>query len=263
MTEQSNPSDPLLPIDLPEQASEAGDRGNVTFLPGTGRAEHLRVLEALLFAANEPLDEASLAARLPDGADLKALLEELQAAYAPRGVNLVCVAGKWAFRTAEDLAFLMRREAVEQKKLSRAAIETMAIIAYHQPTTRAEIEEIRGVAVNKGTLDVLIELGWVRIKGRRQTPGRPVTFGVTDAFLSHFGLESINDLPGLGELKAAGLLSSEPPDGFSAEMQPDPDAEHDEGSDEDLFAEEFDEDAADEAMLDAEEQHPDRSATES
>ena len=159
----------------------------------------------------------------------------------------------------------MRREAVEQKKLSRAAIETLAIIAYHQPTTRAEIEEIRGVAVNKGTLDVLIELGWVRIKGRRQTPGRPVTFGVTDAFLGHFGLESINDLPGLGELKAAGLLSSEPPDGFAAELQGTVGAEveQDDGLDEELFAEEFDEDAADEAMLNAELEGPGRPATES
>jgi segregation and condensation protein B len=171
---------------------------------------HLRMLEALLFASAEPLAEKDLAARLPTGADLPRLLAELQAAYADRGVNLRRVDNAWAFRTAADLAFLLRRDVTEQKRLSRAAIETLAIIAYHQPATRAEIEEIRGVQISKGTLDVLLEAGWIRLRGRRRTPGRPVTFGTTPAFLDHFGLESIADLPGLGELKAAGLMEAMP-----------------------------------------------------
>lgn len=181
--------------------------------PG-GDREHLRILEAVLFAAAEPLDAASLKARLPDGADLPGLIDELKAHYASRGVNLVSVGGRWAFRTAADLAFVMSREAVEQKRLSRAALETLAIVCYHQPVTRAEIEEVRGVAVSKGTIDVLLETGWIRLRGRRRTPGRPVTYGTTDRFLDHFGLESLDDLPGLDELKASGLLSSEVPPGF-------------------------------------------------
>jgi len=199
---------------LQHRAGELPD--NVTVLPGSGHSEHLRIAEAVLFAASEPLDEASIAERLPQGADIAALLRDLEALYARRGVNLVRVAGKWSFRTADDLAFVMRREATESKRLSRAALETLAIIAYHQPTTRAEIEEVRGVAVSKGTLDVLMEAGWIRIKGRRQAPGRPVTFATTDTFLSHFGLESVKDLPGLAELKAAGLLRADPPGGFPA-----------------------------------------------
>ena len=140
---------------------------------------------------------------------------ELQRQYEPRGVNLVRVAGKWQFRTANDLAFLLRKQAVEERKLSRAAIETLAIIAYHQPVTRAEIEDIRGVMVSKGTIDSLMEVGWVRIRGRRRTPGRPVTYGATEAFLTHFGLESISDLPGMDELKAAGFLDAVPPSSFT------------------------------------------------
>jgi segregation and condensation protein B len=171
-------------------------------------AEHLRMAEAILFASAEPVALADLAQRLPASCDVPALLADLQQAYAARGVNLVQVAGRWAFRTAPDLAFLMNREAVEQKKLSRAAMETLAIIAYHQPVTRADIEEIRGVSTSSGTLDVLIETGWVRLRGRRKTPGRPVTYGTTPAFLEHFGLEAIADLPGLDELKAAGLLNA-------------------------------------------------------
>jgi segregation and condensation protein B len=139
------------------------------------------------------------------------LLRELQAIYAERGVNLVQVAGKWSFRTAGDLSFLLSREAVEQRRLSRAALETLAIIAYHQPVTRAEIEEIRGVAASRGTLDVLLETGWIRMRGRRRAPGRPVTYGTSEAFLSHFGLDAVSDLPGLDELKAAGLLDSRVP----------------------------------------------------
>jgi segregation and condensation protein B len=179
------------------------------------RAHNLRMVEALVFASAEPLSSADIAARLPEGTDVAGLLRDLVALYSERGVHLVQVAGKWAFRTAGDLSFLLSREAVEQKRLSRAALETLAIIAYHQPVTRAEIEEIRGVATSRGTLDVLLETGWVRLRGRRRTPGRPVTFGVTEAFLSHFGLDSVGDLPGVEELKAAGLLDSRVPANFA------------------------------------------------
>jgi segregation and condensation protein B len=186
-----------------------------------GRPQEFRVLEAMLFAAAEPLDEKTLASRMPDGADVALTLRRLQADYAPRGVNLVRVGGKWSFRTANDLAWLLSRTAVEQKKLSRAAIETMAIIAYHQPVTRAEIEDIRGVSTSKGTLDVLLETGWIRPRGRRKAPGRPLTFGTTEQFLSHFGLESIGDLPGLEELKGTGLIDARLPAGFAVPMPSD------------------------------------------
>ncbi|ODT72499.1 MAG: SMC-Scp complex subunit ScpB [Pelagibacterium sp. SCN 63-23] len=174
---------------------------------------HLRILEALLFASAEPLRAADMAPYLGEGVDIKALLTVLQGQYADRGVNLVRRGEGWAFRTAEDLGFLLRREEQETRPLSRAALETLSIIAYHQPATRAEIEEVRGVATGKGTLDLLMEAGWVRMRGRRRTPGRPVTYGTTDAFLDHFGLEGLTDLPGLDELKGAGLLSGRlPPD---------------------------------------------------
>jgi segregation and condensation protein B len=189
--------------------------------PAVDASESLRMLEALLFAAAEPLDEKSLAARLPEGTDVKALLELLSEEYAGRGVHLVKVAGKWAFRTAADLGHLMTREAAEPKKLSRAAIETLAIVAYHQPVTRAEIEAIRGVTISKGTLDVLIETGWARLRGRRRAPGRPVTYGTTEAFLEHFGLNAIDDLPGLDELKGAGFLEGRLPSGFAVPMPSD------------------------------------------
>ena len=179
------------------------------------RPEELRLAEALLFASAEPLDEKILAARLPQGIDVKAVLQQLQAEYAPRGVNLVRVAGKWAFRTANDLSWLLTKDSVVPRKLSRAAIETLAIVAYHQPVTRAEVEEIRGISAAKGTLDVLLETGWVRPRGRRKAPGRPVTYGTTEAFLSHFGLEALDDLPGLDELKGSGLLDGRLPPGFS------------------------------------------------
>jgi len=179
------------------------------------RAEELRILEALLFAAEEPLDEKALAARLPAGLDVRALLMRLQADYASRGVNLVRVGGKWSLRTASDLACRLTRETVVSRKLSRAAIETLAIVAYHQPVTRAEIEEIRGVTTSKGTLDVLLETGWIRLRGRRKAPGRPVTYGTSEAFLSHFGLDALGDLPGLDELKGAGLLDSRVPSNFN------------------------------------------------
>ncbi len=185
------------------------------------RAEELRVLEALLFAAEEPLDERVLAERLPAGVDVRALLLRLQANYASRGVNLVRVGGRWSLRTASDLAWLLTRESVVSRKLSRAAVETLAIVAYHQPVTRAEIEEIRGVTTSKGTLDVLLETGWIRLRGRRKAPGRPVTYGTTEAFLSHFGLDALGDLPGLDELKGAGLIEGTLPAGFAVPMPTD------------------------------------------
>jgi segregation and condensation protein B len=178
-------------------------------------AEAVRMAEAVVFASSEPVTRAALAGRLPQGTDIEAALAELERLYASRGVNLVQVGDAVAFRTASDLAFLMSRDAVQQKKLSRAALEVMAIIAYHQPVTRAEIEEVRGVETSKGTLDTLLETGWVRLRGRRRSPGRPVTYGTTPAFLDHFGLGEIGDLPGLDELKGAGLLSSRMPSNFS------------------------------------------------
>jgi segregation and condensation protein B len=181
---------------------------------GTVNPEHLRMVEALLFAAGEPLDQKALSTSLPEGADVPGLISTLQAIYEKRGVNLCYVSGKYQFRTASDLAFLLRKEQPEQKRLSKAAIETLAIIAYHQPVTRAEIEDIRGVAMSKGTIDILMEIGWVRIRGRKRTPGRPVTYGTNEAFLVQFGLESIGHLPGLDELKAAGFLEAIPPSGF-------------------------------------------------
>src|ERR1700736_6950577 len=178
-----------------------------------GRPEALRLLEAMLFASAEPLDEQTLAARMPEGVDVGAALRRLELDYAARGVNLVKVAGQWSFRTASDLGWLLSRTAIEQRKLSRAAIETLAIIAYHQPVTRAEIEEVRGVGLSKGTLDLLFEQNWIKPVGRRRAPGRPVTWGTTEFFLEHFGLPSLDDLPGHEEMKAAGLLDprAQPP----------------------------------------------------
>jgi segregation and condensation protein B len=178
-------------------------------------AQTERQIEALLFAAAEPLSAADLARRLPDGADVGRALMALKARYADRGVTLARVADRWRFQTAEDLAFLMTEEREEARRLSKAAQETLAIIAYHQPVTRAEIEAIRGVAVSRGTLDVLLELGLVRLRGRRRTPGRPVTLGTTDGFLEHYGLASLADLPGAQEMKALGLLSLDIPAGFN------------------------------------------------
>ncbi len=169
----------------------------------------VRMVEALLFAAAEPLDEATLTSRLPQDAPLEKLLATLRQSYAPRGVNLVKVADRWAFRTAPDLAFLMEKERQVSRRLSKASLETLAIVAYHQPVTRAEIEDIRGVSVNRGTLDLLMEAGWVRMMGRRRSPGRPITYGTTDGFLEHFGLPAIGDLPGMDELKATGLVEGE------------------------------------------------------
>jgi segregation and condensation protein B len=174
------------------------------------RAQQLRLLEALLFAATGPLDEAVLARYFDDAIDVGQLLLELSRGYAGRGVNLVRLAGGWAFRTAPDLAFKLRIERPVARKLSRAAVETLAVIAYHQPVTRAEIEEIRGVALGKGTTDTLMEAGWVRPRGRRASPGRPLLWVTTPSFLVHFGLDSLNELPGVDELRAAGLLDATP-----------------------------------------------------
>ena len=191
------------------------------------RAEELRLLEALLFAAGSPLDEATLKRALPDGVDLKDALARLQTEYSTRGVNLVKVGKKWTFRTAADLSWLLTKNTVETRKLSRAAIETLAIVAYHQPVTRAEIEEIRGVVTAAGTLDVLLKTGWIRPRGRRKAPGRPITYGTTEQFLSHFGLEEVGDLPGLDELKGAGLLEGNMPAGFGVPIPSDDSTLHD------------------------------------
>ena len=208
LAEQAEPAAPEAPQAGGEPAVEP-------------RPEELRLIEALLFAAAEPIDEKALAKRLPAGADVRAMLKRLALEYAPRGVNLVRIGNAWTFRTANDLAWLLTHEAVEPKKLSRAAIETLAIVAYHQPVTRAEIEEIRGVAAGKGTFDILLETGWIRPRGRRKAPGRPLTFGTTDAFLSHFGLEQLSDLPGLDDLKGAGLFDGQLPANFSVPVPSD------------------------------------------
>lgn len=175
----------------------------------------LRIVEALLFAAPQPLSEKKIAEQLLEDADVSELISQLVAEYSERGVHLVRVAGKWAFRTADDLAYLLEKYATEERRLSKAALETLAIIAYHQPVTRAEIEEVRGVQTSRGTLDVLMETGWIRPRGRRRAPGKPITYGTTEEFLSHFGLEGVGDLPGLGDLKGAGLLDSDLPPGFA------------------------------------------------
>jgi segregation and condensation protein B len=185
-------------------------------------AEQERMIEAILFASVDPMAIKDLADRLPHGSDIATALELLRRRYDGRGVHLVKVGEAWAFRTAPDLGFLMQRATTEQRKLSRAAIETLAIIAYHQPVTRAEIEEIRGVAVSRGTIDQLMEMAWIKLGRRRMTPGRPGTFVVSEGFLDHFGLESARDLPGLKELRAAGLLDNRPPPG--AETEDDTDA---------------------------------------
>jgi segregation and condensation protein B len=193
-------------VGFPPEVEELKDRN---------QREKLRIIEALLFASKEPLDVAVLQAGVgPDG-DVPALLADLEQLYSKRGVNLVRVAGKWAFRTSDDLSYLLEKHAVEERRLSRAALETLAIIAYHQPVTRAEIEDIRGVSTSGGTLDLLMESGWIRPRGRRRAPGKPITYGTTESFLSHFGLDTVRDLPGLQDLKAAGLLDSTLPPGFT------------------------------------------------
>lgn len=180
-------------------------------------AEQERMIEAILFASVTPVTQAELMARLPHGSDPAEALVTLRRRYEGRGVNLVRVGDAWAMRTAADLGHLMHKDVVETRKLSRAAIETLAIVAYHQPVTRTEIEEIRGVAVSRGTVDQLLEMDWIRLGRRRMTPGRPVTFVVTEGFLDHFGLESARDLPGIKELRAAGLLDNRPLPGAMAD----------------------------------------------
>ena len=206
--------DGLNDIDPERVAAAAGERRRLEE-PDSDLRAHLRIVEAMVFAAPQPLSEKKIAEQLPPETDVGALLERLQGEYADRGVHLVRVAGKWAFRTAEDLSFLLAKYAVEERRLSKAALETLAIIAYHQPVTRAEIEEVRGVQTSRGTLDVLMETGWVRPRGRRRSPGKPLTYGTSDEFLSHFGLDSLGDLPGLVELKGAGLLDSDLPPDFA------------------------------------------------
>lgn len=197
-----------LHIQDAEDSTQQAERAETAALPVAAELEHRRMVEAILFASETPLSIDDIAERVPEGVDTAAHLQALQDDYQNRGVNLVKLAGKHMFRTADDLSFLLRREVDEPRKLSRAAVETLSIIAYHQPVTRTEIEEVRGVTISKGTLDVLMEAGWVRMMGRKRTPGRPVTYGTTEEFLVHFGIESIKDLPGLQELKAAGLLDS-------------------------------------------------------
>ncbi len=208
--------------DTPENAAPPAE--SLFEAPPMGEQE--RMVEAMLFASAAPLSVAELARRMPHGSDPAEALVHLRKRYEGRGVRLVRVGDGWAMRTAPDLGFLMHEEVVETRKLSRAAIETLAIIAYHQPVTRAEIEEIRGVSVSRGTIDLLIEMEWIRFGRRRMTPGRPVTFVVTQEFLDHFGLESARDLPGLKELRAAGLLESRPAPGQMP--GPEPDEEDDE-----------------------------------
>ena len=190
-------------------------------------AEDIRIVEAVLFDAEEPLDAPNIADKLAANADVPAIMAALGEKYAEAGFNLQKTGNKWVFRSAPDLAHALQKHVVQQRRLSRAALETLAIIAYHQPVTRAEIEDIRGVSISKGTLDVLLESEWVKIRGRRRVPGRPVTYGTSDNFLLHFGLEGLNDLPGLEELKAAGLLDDRLPPGFEVPA-PDPDNDPDE-----------------------------------
>ncbi|MCF7671724.1 SMC-Scp complex subunit ScpB [Bacillus subtilis] len=193
--------------------------GDIAAMPAReALGDVVRMVEAIIFASSEPVSEKMLLERLPVEVDLLPVLKLLQSEYRLRGVNLVKSGDGWAFRTASDLSFLMSRDQVKQKKLSRAALEVLAIIAYHQPVTRAEMEDIRGVETSKGTLDVLMETGWVKLRGRRRTPGRPVTYGTTDSFLDHFGLAEIRDLPGMDELRGAGLLSARLPSNFSVPM---------------------------------------------
>ena len=208
----------VLPIEREPEMDDAFEETVVTLHPQADRSQNLRVVEAMLFASADPVGIEKFQQFLPGGTDVMGLLADLQSNYENRGVNLVQVAGKWALRTAQDMSSILRRETTEQKKLSKAALETLAIVAYHQPVTRAEIEDIRGVAISKGTLDNLLEIGWVRMRGRRKTPGRPVTYGSTPEFLSHFGLNELTDLPGLHELKAAGLLDGNIPPGFDVPM---------------------------------------------
>ncbi len=181
-------------------------------------ARNLRIIEALIFASDKPVAPKDLLPFLSDEANIEDLIKKLQKSYKNKGVNLVKRGDEWAFRTADDLAFLLRREDKEARPLSKASLETLSIIAYHQPVTRAEIEEVRGVSTGRGTLDILMEAGWIKMRGRRRSPGRPITYGTTDEFLDHFSLESLSDLPGLEELKGSGLLSNRLPNDMQIPM---------------------------------------------
>jgi segregation and condensation protein B len=225
---------------MAKQATESKQvTANVTDVVSPDHAQHLRLLEALIFAGTAALDESELADRLPNDANVKQLLADLWDLYSNRGVNLVKVAGGYAFRTAPDLSEKLKIERPVTRKLSRAATETLAIIAYHQPVTRTEIEQVRGVGLSKGTLDLLFEQNWIRPMGRRRVPGRPVTWGTTDFFLEHFGLAALEDLPGNEELKAAGLLDPRAqPTIFRPEVPDLPLAADDDEADEPLTADE-------------------------
>ncbi len=207
---------------VPFDAEASGIEDDETGSPINGRAyeEAERVAEALVFASADPVSEKEIKDKIADEVDVRVVMERLAGFYSMRGVNLQRVGDHWAFRTASDLSFLINRDRTESRRLSRAALEVLAIISYHQPVTRAEIEEIRGVATSRGTLDVLLESGWVKMRGRRRAPGRPVTYGTTLDFLDHFGLEDLRDLPGLEELKGAGLLSSRIPSNFQVPVPP-------------------------------------------
>jgi len=220
---------------LSEQLTDAPGTSETLFqAPPMGEQE--RMVEAILFAAAEPMSASAIADRMPHGCDAAEALMHLRKRYEGRGVSLSKVGDGWALRTAADLGFLMSRERVEVRKLSRAAIETLAIVAYHQPVTRTEIEEIRGVSVSRGTIDLLMELDWLKLGRRRMTPGRPVTFTTTQAFLDHFGLESARDLPGIKELRAAGLLDSRLPPGLMPGLSDDePESDAPAGDQEDMF----------------------------
>jgi segregation and condensation protein B len=230
------------------ETSEASEASETAREPETDqRADQLRLLEALLFASAAPLDEESIALRLPQGSDIPELIAELSAHYAGRGVNVMRIAGGWTLRTAPDLGPRLKLEQTVTRKLSRAAIETLAIVAYHQPVTRGEIEEIRGVIVSSGTLDVLMEAGWIIPKGRRETPGRPVTWITTDEFLTQFGLADRRDLPGIEELKAAGLIGPRPDFTLSEHAmsaQPEAADDDDDEAEEPLFDPASDEEAS-------------------
>ena len=208
----------IVPFDKASTKQPDGDEGRGDKQRLQQDAE--RIAEAMVFASSEPISEKAIAERLPEGADVREVMKRLASFYSMRGVNLLRIDDHWAFRTAADLSFLIQRDQTDLRKLSRAALEVLAIIAYHQPVTRAEIEEIRGVATSRGTLDVLLETGWIKMRGRRRTPGRPVTYGSTLEFLDHFGLEELRDLPGLDELKGAGLLSSQIPSNFQVPVPP-------------------------------------------
>lgn len=201
------------PLKKPSLEQKETKTSQVNLFDAPSIVEQQRMVEAILFASSEPVTVSELESRMPQGSNPVSVIDELKIEYSHRGVNLVKVGGGWAMRTSPDLSFLMKKETIETRKLSRAAVETLAIIAYHQPVTRLEIEEIRGVGVSKGTIDLLLEMDWIKFGRRKMTPGRPITFVVTQHFLDHFGLESAKDLPGLKELKSAGLLESTIPSG--------------------------------------------------